>query len=201
MKYEIIKVNKEKCRKTEWSGGDTIELCIYPKEAEYKSRNFKWRVSTATVNDLESDFTKLSNIKRVLMLLNGQMMLDHEGYHKVQLDPFEKDIFDGEWNTKSYGRAVDFNIMMDKSCMGDLLHIAVEKEMNVQSLPRNETFNNTMWGFYLPQGKAVISCNDEAINCEDGDLVCIYYSHEEDDPDIKICSDEKQDIVEIHIEY
>ena len=201
MHYDIVKINKDECSTSEWSGGSTTELCIYPSNAQYKSRNFKWRVSSATIDDLESDFTNLPGINRVLMVLNGSMKLEHKDYYEIQLDPFEKDAFEGGWNTKSYGRGVDLNIMTDKSCMGTLIHLEVEKEVNVQALPRNETYNNTMSGLYIPKGDAVIKCNNKEFHCKSGDLLSIYYSHYEDNPDVRIYSENKLDVVGIHIEY
>lgn len=51
-----------------WSGGTTTQLAIYPKDAEYKKRNFLFRISTATVETKESEFTKLPGVSRKLIL-------------------------------------------------------------------------------------------------------------------------------------
>jgi hypothetical protein len=48
------------------------------------------------------------------MILEGGVYLVHEaqGLHRERtLNPFEQDAFEGEWNTVSRGRCVDFNLM------------------------------------------------------------------------------------------
>lgn len=201
MQYEIVKIKKEECKTSKWSGGETTELCIYPFDGNYKERDFKWRISTATVDVETSDFSKLPKISRVLMILKGQMKLFHENHHRVTLSEFEKDTFSGEWNTKSYGKAMDFNIMMNENCIGDLNHFIVNNTIHIESYPRNETYDYTMQGFYLPEGNVSISCNRENIELESGEFVCIYYSHYEDDLHIEISSKSAADVVGIHIEY
>lgn len=44
---------------TKWSGGLTTQLGIAPAGAVYADRDFLWRLSSATVEDAESDFTAL----------------------------------------------------------------------------------------------------------------------------------------------
>ena len=44
---ELIKKNQYKT--TQWSGGTTTELLIYPSTSKYSERNFKWRISSAKV--------------------------------------------------------------------------------------------------------------------------------------------------------
>ena len=56
---------------TEWSGGSTTELFIYPPTSNYESRNFDFRISSATVEIEQSNFTKLPEISRQLMVLKG----------------------------------------------------------------------------------------------------------------------------------
>ena len=40
-----------------WTGGTTTQLAIWPEEADYASRRFDWRVSSARVEQEKSDFT------------------------------------------------------------------------------------------------------------------------------------------------
>lgn len=40
---------------TKWSGGLTTQLGIAPASAVYADRDFLWRLSSATVEDAESD--------------------------------------------------------------------------------------------------------------------------------------------------
>ena len=102
-----------------WSGGTTTQLAIYPSNSEYKERNFAWRISSARVDLEESTFTSLPGVHRILMVLEGQIELTHEGVRNTCLKPFEQDEFDGGWTTKSRGKCIDFNLMM-AGCSGKL---------------------------------------------------------------------------------
>jgi environmental stress-induced protein Ves len=105
---------------TAWSGGTTSELFIFPEESEFKSGDYKLRLSIATVEVEESTFTSLPDVNRTLMVLNGQLKLSHEGHHETVLNPLEKDKFLGDWNTKSWGKVTDFNLMTKGDCSGIL---------------------------------------------------------------------------------
>ncbi|QSE98888.1 HutD/Ves family protein [Fulvivirga lutea] len=96
---------------TQWSGGTTTELFIFPANADFKSGGFKLRLSTATVEIDESVFTKLPNVNRTLVVLEGQMKLEHTNHHQKLLIPFEMDHFSGNWETISKGKCTDFNLM------------------------------------------------------------------------------------------
>ena len=56
---------------TQWSGGATTQLAIAPKGAVYADRDFLWRLSSATVELDESDFTPLPAYDRVISTLRG----------------------------------------------------------------------------------------------------------------------------------
>ena len=43
---------------TKWSGGLTTQLGIAPASAVYADRDFLWRLSSATVEDAESDLQR-----------------------------------------------------------------------------------------------------------------------------------------------
>lgn len=96
---------------TLWSGGKTSELFIYPEGANFKTGDYSLRVSIATVEVESSTFTSLPDVNRTLMVLEGQLNLEHIGHHSVNLNPFEQDQFKGDWTTKSIGKVADFNVM------------------------------------------------------------------------------------------
>lgn len=96
---------------SQWSGGTTTQLAIYPSGAVYAERDFIWRVSTARVEAEESLFTSLPGVSRIIMVLEGRMLLEHEGRYAKDLGAFEQDAFMGDWVTRSRGRVTDFNVM------------------------------------------------------------------------------------------
>lgn len=102
-----------------WSGGTTTQIALFPPESSYAGRDFLWRVSSAVVEDEESTFTPLPDYGRYLMLLEGSLVLRHDGGGAIPLDPWEPHAFDGGAETVSAGRCRDFNLMVRKGrCRG-----------------------------------------------------------------------------------
>lgn len=101
-------------RTTAWSGGATTQFLIWPREAEYPDRNFLWRISSATVETEESDFTPLPDYWRYITTLAGEMHISHDGGPEIHLPPFKLHCFDGADATRSRGCSTDFNLMLRK---------------------------------------------------------------------------------------
>ena len=95
-----------------WSGGTTTQLAIWPPEARYADRDFLWRVSSATVDLEESDFTLLPDYDRLIATLEGEIVLTHNGGGPLTLRPLEVHAFSGADATRSRGRCRDFNLML-----------------------------------------------------------------------------------------
>ena len=111
---------KEAFTATAWSGGTTTELFLYPEGASYAERNFAVRASTSTVDKETSTFTDLPGYERLLMSLDRRIRLVHNGAAEVELAPFDVDRFAGGWNTRSFGRCTDFNLMLASGWQGSL---------------------------------------------------------------------------------
>lgn len=122
-----------------WSGGTTTELFIFPSTANYKEFNFEFRLSTATVNDDYSLFTSLPSVSRKLLLLEGSFDLLHNDEKKSTLQPGNVDSFEGDWKTESFGRGIDFNLMMRNGTKGNLELISLQKGDSLK-LVNNEDF-------------------------------------------------------------
>ena len=99
-------------RVSQWSGGTTTQLAIYPEQAVYADRDFLWRVSSATVDLEESDFTPLPDYDRLIATLEGEIVLTHNGGEPLRLRPLEVHAFSGADATHSVGRCRDFNLML-----------------------------------------------------------------------------------------
>lgn len=113
---------------TAWSGGKTTQLFIYPEEADYSRRNFKFRLSSATVESEKSEFTKLEGVYRFITPLDGQLKLTHNHIQYIDLQPFEVYEFDGNKDTVSFGKVRDFNLMLKSGAEGKLDSICINKE-------------------------------------------------------------------------
>ena len=59
MEPHLIHLTKDDYVVSQWSGGTTTQLAIAPSGAQYGDRAFLWRLSSATVDLEESDFTPL----------------------------------------------------------------------------------------------------------------------------------------------
>lgn len=99
---------------TSWSGGTTTQLAIAPEGAVYADRDFLWRLSSATVELPHSDFTPLPDYDRFLSVLEGEIQLKIDARAPFPLVPGELVAFDGGAPVESWGKCVDFNLMVRK---------------------------------------------------------------------------------------
>ena len=175
MSYSIKLIKKNEQTSNEWSGGITTQLAIYPEDADYNKRNFRWRISSAIVELEESVFTRLPDVWRLIMVIDGQMTLEHEGYHRVHLKPYEQDSFSGGWITKSFGKVRDFNLMLAEGCSGELEALTIRKEeYNETFSPNNRDLLQSVESFYCVNGHINMIIDDqESIELEEGDLILL----------------------------
>ncbi len=96
-------------------------------------RNFIFRVYSATVELEKCDFTKLPDYNRILMILENELDLTHNGGKAIHLNTFDQNAFDGKSNTTSVGRVTDFNLMMRKGKFeGKVEHKVVNGKTEIQ---------------------------------------------------------------------
>ncbi|NOQ72929.1 MAG: hypothetical protein GQ574_13050 [Crocinitomix sp.] len=162
---KLLKSNPQNT--TKWSGGDTTELFISPQGSSYIKRDFNFRLSTATVEVNESVFTPLAGASRVLMVLEGQMNLEHKNHHKSQLSKFDIDRFDGGWETASVGTCIDFNLMLRNGCKGDVEGV----ELKANAVQKYEFDERPALFFYLFEGALTIGLNAVDYKLNAGDLL------------------------------
>ena len=151
-----------------WSGGTTTQLAIYPKNADYKKQNFLFRLSTATVETEESKFTKLPGVSRKIMILAGKIKIEHENRYTKTLKKFDQDEFSGDWDTKSYGKATDFNLMTTGDVKGDIETITLVNSKNI-IINKNVDF----YGFYIYTGAVKFQINNKSFEGNIGDMFMI----------------------------
>lgn len=121
MQPKIIHLTPDRYQISCWSGGTTTQIAITPEGALYAQRDFLWRLSSATVDLDESDFTPLPDYHRLIAPLRGEMRLCHNGGEPLVLAPYQVHAFDGGAETHSWGRCVDFNLMLRKGvCRGNM---------------------------------------------------------------------------------
>lgn len=134
----MLHLTKADYLSSRWSGGTTTQIAIFPPGASYGARDFLWRISSAEVEDEQSVFTPLSGYDRRLMLLDGSLLLRHDGGPRFRLDVYQVHAFDGGAATESQGRCRDFNLMLRKGrCRGGLRPIRfAEAGVELLRLPR-----------------------------------------------------------------
>ncbi len=168
MEYTIITADNFK--PASWSGGTTTQLFIFPPTASYQQRNFQFRLSSATVDVEKSDFTSLPGFSRKLMILAGKITISHQGHYSKQLNKFDVDTFEGDWNTSSVGKCTDFNLMTTDSTFGEISACIIEKGKPL-SISIKESCD---WYFiYLFAGIVGMKINDEIVSLSKGDLLVL----------------------------
>ena len=152
---------------SKWSGGTTTQVAIAPEGAVYADRDFLWRISSASVDLDESDFTALPDYHRWISTLEGGMTLSHEGGEKIVLAPYQVHQFDGGVDTHSWGRCTDFNLMLRKGkCLGVVrsAKIAAGESQTIafESAP-SEQFPNADLLIFCGEGKATVKLGEEFV--------------------------------------
>ena len=123
----IQHITRQEQETSVWSGGTTTQLFIYPTESSYAERNFLLRISSATVDVEESDFTLLPGYQRLLMLLNGRLHITHKNQGNEELLPFQVHAFSGDWQTHARGKVTDFNVIYHPKLKPTLSHQSLSK--------------------------------------------------------------------------
>jgi environmental stress-induced protein Ves len=195
MGYNINILKKEDYKTSNWSGGRTTELLIFPSEAFYSERNFKWRLSSATVEAEKSTFTSLPGISRIIMVLKGELLLEHEGHHKSLLKGFQQDSFNGDWVTNSYGKVTDFNLMMAEGCKGTIEPITINAGKNLELILENKEADQLTEVFYLAEGEIqVLTKENTGFILLQGDSICISAAFCEEDIYLKLINNSKEEV-------
>lgn len=178
MKAYIYK--EENYNTSRWTGGLTKELAVYPSKSKYLDRNFIWRLSSATVETDESNFSKLPDYDRVLMVMEGEVVLSYEGERVVRLKELEQDRFDGGWKTKSFGKITDFNLMVRKGNEGYLDLIYPESEKSRYSSSFETKLPKTTHALYCKEGYGVVTCGGTDHMVSRGQLLVLEYDKDEE---------------------
>jgi environmental stress-induced protein Ves len=175
MQVKIIRKSEQKT--AQWSGGTTTQLAIFPETATYDQRNFFFRISTAKVLTEESEFTSLPGFSRSIMILEGNLILNHEGQYSKVLQKFSTDSFYGGWETTSSGKVTDFNLMTSGQATGTLLGKTLQPQ---QTCTEIDCKNYDVVGIYLLCGTAEIGCNGKKYIIGENDFLMVFFDQDFD---------------------
>jgi environmental stress-induced protein Ves len=120
-----------------WASGTSTELFVFPANGNFQTRDFDFRISTATVEAEETNFSDFSGLTRILLVLKGNLTLIHENRYTKELKTFDQDRFDGAWKTRSKGKVQDFNVMFKENYKAEVNHFSLSvndiREINLDS--------------------------------------------------------------------
>ena len=159
---------------SQWSGGETRQLAIAPAGAVYADRDFLWRISSATVDLEESVFTALPDYDRYIATLKGSIRVSHDGGEELTLVPYAIHRFDGGADTQSWGRCVDFNLMLRKGkCEGCLTALRLAENVRV-TLPRAyDSGAQHSLLVYCGEGGAILHADGQSVSLARGEAVLV----------------------------
>ena len=153
--------SKESVTASQWTGGQTREYSIYPQEALYGDRDFDFRISSATIEAIPSEFTKFEGYHRYLAMLDGQLQLTINGIDK-QYENHELFAFKSTDTIISYTQGTDFNLML-RDCI-------VDEVVEVRNTPF-KTHQPFILLFALEEG--AVGINEDSLVLQPWDAVLI----------------------------
>ena len=98
---------------TTWKGGVTRQIFISPADGDLSARQFDVRISSAIIDDVQSDFSDFTGFTRYILPLEGEITLIKEG-QRISLSNNALYEFEGDEKVSSENTqgAVDFNIIV-----------------------------------------------------------------------------------------
>lgn len=123
---------------TDWSGGKTSEIFIFPEGSSYSNSDYQARISLAKVDLEESVFTKLPGVERTLTVLEGNHMLSVNNLPFLPITQYSPVSFKGDDLTKGKGSALNFNFMKKSSKPHEINVMQVGAEERLVLLPKYE---------------------------------------------------------------
>ena len=113
---------KKSSKASIWSGGLTYEYMIYPKTAIYADRDFVFRISSATIEQTPSVFTKFKDYHRYLVMLDNSLQIEvnkeKKAYKRYEIMEFHSDD-----DVTSFTKGTDFNWMVSEKISHHKLEI------------------------------------------------------------------------------
>ena len=169
---------------SDWSGGKTKQLYLSPTTGHYGKRDFDYRLSTATVELAESQFSDLSGFHRILMSLDHTLHLHNASrQEETVLAPFTPYVFEGSDSITSRGTCTDFNLIYSYHYQGQMLTIS-----DGQELSRDDEIQF----IYALSDLMVTGTGLPSLNLETGQLLIVEKETQETELQIMFSSNQPQ---------
>ena len=167
---------------SDWSGGKTKQLYLSPPTGHYSKRDFDYRLSTATVELAESQFSDLSGFHRILMSLDHALHLHNASrQEETVLVPFTPYVFEGSDSITSRGTCTDFNLIYSDHYQGQMIAIS-----DGQELSQDEAIQF----IYALSDLMVTGTGLPSLNLETGQLLIVEKEAQETELQIMFSSDQ-----------
>lgn len=147
MEIKIIKI--QHLTPSKWEGGKTFEYYIYPENAQYKNRDFDFRISSATIDKAPSLFTRFNGYHRYLVMLDNSLEIIKNG-KKERYSAGEIVEFNAADEIQSFSLGNDFNLMIKEESRG---------KTTVGYLEEVKTNNEFTILFALHEGEVILNKN------------------------------------------
>lgn len=154
--------------------GQAEELAIFPQGAAYEERNFVWRLSVSVFEQEGAALDQLGEYDRVLLALDGDTVLIHQGQRVIRLKALEQDRFDGCFSTKSFGRILGYNLMVRKGAAGYLDVLEMAEDGQSLEWEDSEGRDYACYGFYFHQGHGVVNWGGQRQTVRSGEQLVIF---------------------------
>ena len=169
---------------SDWSGGKTKQLYLSPPTGHYGKRDFDYRLSTATVELAESQFSDLSGFHRILMSLDHTLHLHNASrQEETVLAPFTPYFFEGSDSITSRGTCTDFNLIYSDHYQGQMLAISDREELSQ---------DEAIQFIYALSDLMVTGTGLPSLNLETGQLLIVEKEAQETELQIMFSSNQPQ---------
>jgi environmental stress-induced protein Ves len=162
--------------RNDWSGGTSTQLVIYPSESDLLKQNFEFRISTASIDVEESQFTQFFLHKRIICSLLNPITLIHSDIQPFCLTPLVPYSFDGGMTTKCVGKTIDFNVIFNDSWDASIKVYQIDSMIDMAYI---QSYSDLTY-FFQVQGESFIN----AILLEESEL--LLFKEMPDDFNLKI---------------
>jgi environmental stress-induced protein Ves len=162
--------------RNDWSGGTSTQLVIYPSESDLLKQNFEFRISTASIDVEESQFTQFFLHKRIICSLLNPITLIHSDIQPFCLTPLVPYSFDGGMTTKCVGKTIDFNVIFNDSWDASIKVYQIDSMIDMAYI---QSYSDLTY-FFQVQGESFIN----AILLEESEL--LLFKEIPDDFNLKI---------------
>lgn len=166
------KILEEDFITTNWSGGTTSQIFIDPADSSVADKSFNYRISSATCDLDQSDFTPYSDFERYITPLNGNLKLINNG-NEIKINPFEIYFFDGSDNVTSIGKVRDYNLIVRKGHKGLMYSKKLEDSSYELKAKSNKVivFNYQAELFYEINGEKSVFDKFSALELTEGEKI------------------------------